>query len=554
MKLFLKNIVIFVFIVNVSIMGAQTPEEYIKKARDLQKEGKLDQAIEVLSEAVKKHPDSAAACSYLGLFHGMKAGQTNDFMEAGRIIFKSFEMLDKGVSLEPDNPTTLFNRGVIAVNIPEFLGKLDMGIKDLESIIKIAQNSPRKVKKDMLVSSYNFLAQGYQRKKERQKAIQALEKIIKLSPGSNMAKRAEQNISKLKQLQQEQAKEAEQKKPDPAKITALKQKVQAEAGNPAHLINLGKAYIDEKNFASAHKVLKKAVELDSKNLEAYKLLITAAGELANAGYDEKIYENTDYRTNLAFEITRYLDKAVEIAPDDIEMRLSRGISGTQMPFFVNKLDQAIADLNWILKSKAASAVKADALYWLGMAYQKKSMSYWIKVVSDYSSSEAARSVFAGLRPPIKRLDLTKLKTPVLVIDFVLGFRDELAPQTAVWIENEDGAFIKTIYVSGFSGYAKEKQVNLPKWAKSSKFADVDAITGASIDLGHHIYTWDLKDNSGKEVKPGGYIVKVEVAFWPSMEYQTVSAAINVGKGKKQVVREEGNHIPYLELKYYPAVK
>ena len=137
------------------------------------------------------------------------------------------------------------------------------------------------------------------------------------------------------------------------------------------------------------------------------------------------------------------------------------------------------------------------------------------------------------------------------MDFILGFRDELAPQTAVWVDDKEGNFVRTIYVSGFSGYAKEKQVNLPMWTNSSKFADVDGVTSTSIDLGHHIYVWDLKDTSGKKVKSGEYIVKVETAYWPSMQYQQVEVPIKIGKKEKRVVVEEGNLIPYLEVKYIP---
>jgi hypothetical protein len=250
-------------------------------------------------------------------------------------------------------------------------------------------------------------------------------------------------------------------------------------------------------------------------------------------------------------VVETLDKAVALAPKDIGLRLSRGEIGVQMPFFVGKLDQAIDDLNWVMQqSDAPASTKAEALYWLGAAYQKKAMSYWIKVVSDYSYSEASQNVFESMRPAVKHLDLSKYQTSILVIDFILGFRDELPPQTAVWIENKDGKFVKTVYVSGFSGYAKEKQVNLPEWAESSKFVDTDGVTGASIDIGHHIYVWDLKDNSGEKVNPGEYIVKVEVTYWPSMQSQLVSATIKVGEKEEQVAVEEGNLIPYLEVKYY----
>jgi len=437
----------------------------------------------------------------------------------------------------------------MGVNIPEFLGKLDSGINDLEILIKITKESPKKVSKDILISTYNFLAKGYQKKKEKRRAMLAWKKVIELAPGSDLAKKAEENIKKISKVKID--KKVEKRKTDSPEIVGLKKQVKNKPNSSALLIKLCKAYMDKKDFEEARKILKKSIEIDSKNIEVYKLLIFVIKELAAKGYDERIYEDTNLRTNLAFELMRFIDKACAIAPDDVEIRFLRGITGVEMPFFVNKLEQAIKDLTWISKRDVLESYKAKALFWLGKAYQKKAMSYWIKVVTKYPKSEASKYVFSGLRPKIEHLDISKYEMPVITIDFLLGFRDELAPQTVVWIENKDGKFVKTIYVSGFSGYSKEQQINLPKWSKSSSFVDVDGITSASIDLGHHIYVWDLKDISGKSVNPGEYVIKIEVSYWPSMEYQLVSAAINIGKDEDRVVIEQGDLIPYLEVKYYP---
>lgn len=140
------------------------------------------------------------------------------------------------------------------------------------------------------------------------------------------------------------------------------------------------------------------------------------------------------------------------------------------------------------------------------------------------------------------------------LSVVLAFRDELAPQTAVWIENSDGEFVKTVYVSGFCGFAKEKQIDLPQWGKKSEFRDVDGVTSASIDQGHHIYVWDLKDFQGKKVAPGKYRVRVETHFWPSGMYQRVDTHITVGSAADSAVREKGNLIPFLKVDFHPAGK
>jgi tetratricopeptide (TPR) repeat protein len=335
-------------------------------------------------------------------------------------------------------------------------------------------------------------------------------------------------------------------------ITGLKEKAQRGPDNSTVLVELGKAHFAAKHYEEAEKVLKQAINLDKTNVEAYKWLVLTLREIVAKGYDERIYEDTDYRRNLAFEGYRALNKAVSLAPEDGEIRFLRGIAGVEVPFFVHKLEQGIDDLNRVLKSDVPDSTKAEALYWLGEAYQKKAMSYWIRVVSEDPNSRASKAVFDRMRPAVKRFDLSQYQPPILAIDFILGFRDELEPQTAVWIEDREGNFVRTIYVSGFSGHAKEKQVRLSKWARSSKFVDVDAVTGASINSGHHIYVWDLKDDSGRRVKAGEYVVKVEVAYWPSRQYQLVSAAVNLGEKGDRTVVEEGNFVPYLEVSYFPV--
>jgi tetratricopeptide (TPR) repeat protein len=335
-------------------------------------------------------------------------------------------------------------------------------------------------------------------------------------------------------------------------ITELKEKVQREPDNSALLVELGKTHFDAKQYEEAKKVLKEAIKIDESNVEAYKFLALTLREIFAKGYDKKIYENADYLRDLAFEAYEALDKAVSLAPENGEIRLLRGIAGVEMPFFVHKLEQGIDDLNRVLRSDVPDSTKAEALNWLGKAYQKKAMNYWVKGVSKDPNSEESKAIFDRMRPEVKRFDLSHYQPPVLAIDFILGFRDELEPQTAVWIEDKDGNFVKTIYVSGFSGHAKEREVRLPKWANSSKFVDVDAVTGASINLGHHIYVWDLKDSLGRRVKAGKYVVKVEVAYWPSKQYQLVSAAVTLEEKGDRIIVEQGKFIPYLEVNYFPV--
>jgi len=549
MRVLIRYLTVLVFIVSAHDVLGKTLEEYVKEAEGYQKTGRLKEAANTMEEAVKEYPGSSDAYAYLGLYSGMQAGETKDMAEAMRLVGESFEMLDKAVSLDSLNQRARFHRGIMAVNVPEFFGKLEGGIRDLEFVVNMCEQSPDKVSSDMIVNVYDLLGKGYQTKGEKEKAKHAWEKVIEIAPETSLAENAEKNIKEL--IKTEQPQPIKEKEPESPVIAGLKEKVEKEPNNPVLLVELGKAYFDVENYEAAEKALKKAVSIDSSDAKAYKWLGLSLSRLCEKGYDERIYDDTNLRTNLVFESIKFLDKAVALEPDDIELRFLRGVMGVNFPFFAGKINQGIDDLNMVVESGAPDAIKAEALYLLGFAYQKKAMTYWIEVVSKYSDSRATQTVFDGLRPAVKHIDLSEYSSPIVVIDFVLGFRDELPPQTVVWIEDKNRKFVKTIYVSGFSGYAKDKQVNLPKWSKSSEFIDVDGITGASIDLGHYIYVWDLKDSSGKKVKSGEYIANVEVAYWPSMKYQLVSTVIKVGKKEEKTVVEEGNFIPYVEVKYIP---
>lgn len=551
----MKNLILLVMavlLVAATNFGwSKTIEEYIGEAEELKNTGQFDKAISAMEQAVEEYPENTDAYTHLGIMLGEKAQRMRDYMALIEMATRIFSLWDKALALDSNNFTARFYRGAWAVNLPKSMGQLEKGIDDLEIITQALEQSPDPSSKERLGEAYLYLASGYQKNAEYGEAKSVHEKIIELVPETQYAEQAKQSIDKIDEFERWRAERAKSMVSDTPEIISLKEKVAKEPDSFDLLFALGKAYYDVENYEEAEKVLKRAVEIDQSSSEAYKILAYTQGAINEAGYDPRIYMDTDFRTDLAFEAAAALDKAVALAPEDIELRLTRGITSVNMPFFVNKIDQGIADLEMVIESDVSDEMKAEATYWLGYAHQKKATTYWTQVVSKYSATDAAQDVFSRLRPPVKHLDLSKYIVPILYVDFELSYRDELAPQTAVWVEDAEGEFVKTIYVSGFSGRAKDKQVNLPVWAKSSEFADVDAVTGASIDLGHHVYIWDLNDYTGKKVSSGEYKVFVEVSYWPSMQYQRVEAPIVIGKGTVRKVIEEGNIIPYLEVRYQP---
>jgi tetratricopeptide (TPR) repeat protein len=548
MKRLKKLILAFIIFCFPLIGFAQTADEFIARAEGFNQAGNLAQAVKVMEEAVQKFPNNSSVHSYLGLYLGTQAFKTKNNMEAGRLVGIAFEQLDQAVALDANNPVARFHRGLLSIKMPAFMNKLDAGIEDLLLVIKIDQQVKDIIPREMITATYDFLGEAYQQKQEKEKSIAAWQKVIEIVPGTTLAKKATENIAALNKPESTASLNLE--KYTDKTMDEFNQALSKEPDNAELLIVLGKAHLDAGNYEKAAEVLRKAIHSDSTRVEAYKLLIQSVGEIAAQGYDKRIYDDTNFRTNLAFEMVAVADKAVKIAPQDLELKLIRGRIGVMMPFFVDKLEQAIADLNLVKNSNAEKELKAEAIYWLGIAYQKKATTSWIEVIGNYSSTNASKLALESMRPAIKHFDEVNYKKPFIVIDFLLGFQDELPPQTAVWIEDHDGKFVKTVYVSGFSGFAREKQVNLSKWSESSQFKDVDGVTGASITLGQHIYVWDLKDSQGVKVKPGEYRVNIEVMYWPSMEYEYSAAPIKIGKKEEKVLFKEGKLIPYAELRYF----
>jgi tetratricopeptide (TPR) repeat protein len=527
-------------------------DEKIKEAETLANSGDVMGAVALLEKVTAEFPENSDAMAYLGLYTGMGAGQAQSYDEAGRLMMLSFERLDTAVKLDKENPEAYLFRGIIGINVPGFFGRLEAGISDLEQAVEMygASSSPDAGKG--MVAGLTNLAEGYAKNEDPAGQKRALEKIIAVAPGTEAAKAAEEQLKGLGDVEEKPEIDTglfEPKDGDSEQVLALKKSLMNDHSDPAVILQLGEAYYSEESFYNAMEILKVYTSIDKTNGAAYKMLALSTAYAAEKGYDESIYTNTDTRSNLAFELMAAWDKAVELSPDDMELRLTRGTFGLIMPFFLGKHDQSVADLEMVVDSDASEEMKAEALYYLGFALEREALNNYIKLARDYPKSEGARLAFDRMKPSVVRVDENELDTPCVKIDFILGFQDQLAPQTAVWIDDEDENHIRTLYVSGFAGYVKEKQITLPLWAAVTKFEGIDGVTSASIDIGHHIFIWDLKDFNGEKVKKGKYRVRVETSHWPSNLYQNVEAFIEVGKKENSVRLEEGDFIPFFEVTY-----
>lgn len=511
-------------------------DQIVKKASNLRERGMTKDAVKLLSDAVKANPESDKLFFELGKAWGQaaqKASEKSDMMAAMAGVNNGLDALEKAVQLNPDNLEARIYYGIFAVNVPGFFGKGPKGIENLEYALKIIKDDP-----ETEITVLQFLGKGYRDAGMFDKAVKTWDRALKLNPPEKTAAYIRENLDDAKKRLKDS------KKSD--KTKSIKTDSNADFKS---LYKSAEQSLNKGDLKSAERFAQAALKINSNSADLHLLLGKIYQYDAEKGYDQRVYEDTNTRSDLAFKCARHFEKAYNLKPDDPEIALYFATSAVMMPFFVNKIDKGISVLEQLRKrDDLDKSTRTQVFYTLGFAYRKKGNAMWMKLIKDFPDAEEANQVYKefGLREQVH--NISKKAKHKVTISFHLGLQDELPPQTAVWVEDENGKFVKTVYVSGFSGYAKEKQVNLPIWAVDSKF-ETCGTTGASIDWGRHVFEWDLTDKTGSKVKPGKYIIKVESSWWPSMRYGRAETEVTVGKKPYKSTTENKPFIPWLLVEY-----
>ena len=138
---------------------------------------------------------------------------------------------------------------------------------------------------------------------------------------------------------------------------------------------------------------------------------------------------------------------------------------------------------------------------------------------------------------------------IVKITYVLHRLQTIASnQIAVWIEDGDGNYVKTLFATSFAanGGFKKRAQTLPAWVKASDWenassSDIDAMSGATQPVGTREVVWDLTDIEGNHVRPGKYVYKIEGnIFWDNRVLW--QGSIYVG-GEENISIAEATYFP-----------
>ena len=132
----------------------------------------------------------------------------------------------------------------------------------------------------------------------------------------------------------------------------------------------------------------------------------------------------------------------------------------------------------------------------------------------------------------------------LIISFDFRRGGIASSQYAIWIEDDEGKLMRTLYATSFTtkgGYEYRGDA-IPFWvgkACPEKMTDaqVDAITGATPINGNLTYIWDGTDQNGIRVPKGKYHFFVEgTLYWKSRVL--FSGIVNWGEDEQELIPVE----------------
>lgn len=108
-------------------------------------------------------------------------------------------------------------------------------------------------------------------------------------------------------------------------------------------------------------------------------------------------------------------------------------------------------------------------------------------------------------------------------------------QIAVWVEDANGNYIKTIYITDFTGRRagwKQRSQSLSNWQKKANAvimnqSEIDSVSKATPRQGNVNIIWDCKDSGGRIVRDGVYRIVTEATIYQDNNV-LYTAEINIG--------------------------
>ncbi len=151
-----------------TLFGCTSSDTYVEKARSLLKEGKSNEAITALNEAIQADDDNADAFNMRGVAYFERKEYSNALLD-----------YDQAIKLEPTFYRPYYNRALLKTAQSD----LDGALKDYSDAIRFAPDTARQAASDLYLNRGQLFAG----KSQPQAAISDFSKAIELNPTNGLA-------------------------------------------------------------------------------------------------------------------------------------------------------------------------------------------------------------------------------------------------------------------------------------------------------------------------------------------------------------------------------
>jgi len=146
----------------------------------------LPEAQKILEELGGGDSPDAEVVAYTGAADLLQANRTDSAWDKMRLAREGIDLQDKAVRAAPDNLEVRFLRGVTDYQLPEFLGRHNVGVEDLATVAHVAEDAARAGRLDKRAAAAALVYHGkaLEAKYKIPEAIAAWNAAVRISPDS----------------------------------------------------------------------------------------------------------------------------------------------------------------------------------------------------------------------------------------------------------------------------------------------------------------------------------------------------------------------------------
>ncbi|HTY11453.1 MAG TPA: hypothetical protein VMF88_10315 [Bacteroidota bacterium] len=155
----------------------------------------VDKGFTCFDKVLVLDPSNAVALAYRGSLWTLRARDAWWPFTKMKDVDKGVDEMDKAADLASDNITVRVVRGINGVNLPSMFHRLPVALKDFDYLM----NDPRfaHLDKHLQATIYCWAGIAYNNDGQTAKAKELLQKALSAEPGSDIARKAENELKKI---------------------------------------------------------------------------------------------------------------------------------------------------------------------------------------------------------------------------------------------------------------------------------------------------------------------------------------------------------------------